>query len=73
MTNWADPNSNGADDSTVCGRTSQLEFDAAANRGISLPEAIHDTSGKGNKQPVRRIQTSTAAVDPRHLKVDAAD
>ena len=45
----------GAESFTVSGRTSQLEFDSANNRGIPSPEAIHTNSGKGNKQPVRRI------------------
>ena len=37
-------------------RTSQLEFDSATNTGILSPEAIQANSGKGNKQPMRRIQ-----------------
>ena len=45
----------GAESFTVSGRTSQLEFDSATNRGIPSPEAFHTNSGKGNKQPVRRI------------------
>ena len=39
----------GTDSSTVISRTSQLGFD-------SSPEVIQDNSGKGNKQPVRRIR-----------------
>ena len=42
-----------ADSSTASGRTSQLEFDSATNRGIPSTEAIQANSGKGNKQPVR--------------------
>ena len=45
----------GAESFTVSGRTSQLEFDSATNRGIPSPEAFRTNSGKGNKQPVRRI------------------
>ena len=51
-----DPDPSGADSSTVSGRTSQLEFDGATNRGIPSPETIQATSGNGNKQPVRRIR-----------------
>ena len=51
-----DPDLSGADSSTVSGRNSQWEFDSATNRGIPSPEAIQATSGKGNKQLVRRIQ-----------------
>ena len=51
-----DPDLSGAGSSTVNGRTSQLEFDSATNRGISSPEAIQANSDKGNKQPVTRIQ-----------------
>ena len=47
---------NRADSSTVRGCTFLLEFDAATNRGIPSLGAIQATSGKGNKQPVRRIQ-----------------
>ena len=55
-----DPDPSGADSSTVSGRTSQLEFDSATNRGIPSPEAIQANSGKGNKQPVRRIRNKWA-------------
>ena len=51
-----DPDLSRAGSSTVNGRTSQLEFDSANNRGISSPEAIQSNSDKGNKQPVMRIQ-----------------
>ena len=56
--NGLDPDPSGADSSTVSGRTSQPEFDAATNRGIPSPEAIQVTSGKHNKQSVWRIQKS---------------
>ena len=49
------PDPSRGDSSTISGRTSQLEFDAATNRAIPLPEAIQSTSGKGNKQPVWKI------------------
>ena len=49
------PNPSGADSSTVSGRTSQLEFDSAICIGILSPEVVQANSGKGNKQPVRRI------------------
>ena len=51
-----DPDPSGADSSIVSGCSSQLEFDSATNRGIPSPEAIQGNSGKGNKQPVRRIR-----------------
>ena len=51
-----DPNLGRAGSSTVNGRTSQLKFDSATNRGISSPEAIQANSDKGNKEPVMRIQ-----------------
>ena len=44
-----DWDTSGTDSSTVISRTSQLGFD-------SSPEVIQDNSGKGNKQPVRRIR-----------------
>ena len=44
----------GADGSTISDCTSQLEFEAATNNGILSPETIHTTSGKGNKEPVRK-------------------
>ena len=50
-----DPDPSGADSSTVSGCIFQVEFDTATKRGIPLLEAIQATSGKGNKQPVRRI------------------
>ena len=56
LANWAGPDPSGADSSIVIGRTSQLEFDSATNRGIPSPKAIQDNSGKGHKQPVRRIK-----------------
>ena len=46
----------GADSSTISGCTFQLEFDSASNTGIPSPESIQANSGKGNKQPVRRIK-----------------
>ena len=49
------PDWSGADSSTVSGRTFQLEFDSATNRGIPSPEAIQANSGKENKQPERKI------------------
>ena len=49
------PDPIGADSSTFTGCTFQLEFDSATNRGIPSPEATQANSGKGNKQPVRRI------------------
>ena len=45
-----------SDKSTVGGRTYQLEFYGATNRRIRSPKAIQASSGKVNKQPVRRIQ-----------------
>ena len=51
-----DPDPSGADSSNVSGRTSQLKFDSATDGGICSPEAIQANSGKGNKQPVRRIR-----------------
>ena len=57
--NWRtrlDPDLSGADSSTVRGCASQLEFDSDTNRGITSPEAIQPNSGKGDKQPVRRIR-----------------
>ena len=50
-----DPDPSRADSFTVEGRTSQLEFDSANNRRNSSPKTIQANSGKGNKQPVRRI------------------
>ena len=50
-----DPDQSRADSFTVEGRTSQLEFDSANNRGNSSPKTILANSGNGNKQPVRRI------------------
>ena len=50
------PDPTGADSSTFSGHTSQLEFNSATNIGIPSPEATQATSGKGNKEPVKRIQ-----------------
>lgn len=50
------PDSSGANNSTISGRSSQVDFDAATNREISSAESIQATSGKDNKQPVRRIK-----------------
>ena len=51
-----DPGPSGADISTISSIISQLEFDSATSRGIASTKAIQDTSGKGNKQPVRRMK-----------------
>ena len=51
-----DPGPSGAGISTISSIISQLEFDSATSRGIASTKAIQDTSGKGNKQPVRRMK-----------------
>ena len=63
-----DPDPSGADISTISSIISQLEFDSVTSRGIASTKAIQDTSGKGNKQPVRRTKKCTKEENRMHPK-----